>query len=114
MEYRVKEFCNIDEMKEYNKEVVTRLLDYVDSDETEWQEDWLYLYPTLEDFAKYEVFEGWYAFSGINIDSAKGAPYLSNFIDFKALGEELRRTWDGTLNYYDEETGIVIVTPYGW
>lgn len=112
MEYRVKEFNNIEEAKEYNKELVERLLDYADSYDSDWQEDMIYLYPTLEDFAKYEVFEGWYA--SVNLDKVKNAPYLSNFINFKALGEELRRTWDGTMNYYDEETGIVIATPYGW
>lgn len=114
MNYEVKDFNNLKELKKFDKNLVKRLLEYVNSNQTEWQENWLYLYPTLEDFAQYEVFEGWYACNGVNIDKTNGAPQLSLYLDFETLGQALANSWDESCYYYDEETGYVISTSYGW
>lgn len=114
MNYEVKDFNNLKELKKFDKKLVKRLLEYVDSNETEWQEDYLYFYPTLEDYAKYEVFEGWYADLVGGMDNTNGAPKLSLYLDFKTLGVDLAKSWDDSCHYYDEETGCVITTSYGW
>ena len=56
------------------------------------------VFDSLEDFAIYEVDDGWY--SGcvdLNVDY-HGAPNLSLYIDYHALGAALSRTWDDSCN----------------
>lgn len=57
------------------------------------------VFDSLEDYAIYEVDEGWY--SGcvdLNVDY-HGAPNLSYYIDYKALGTALSQTWDESCHY---------------
>ena len=52
------------------------------------------VFDSLEDYAIYEVDDGWY--SGcvdLNVDY-HGAPNLSYYIDYQALGTALSQTWD--------------------
>lgn len=56
------------------------------------------VFDSLEDFAIYEVDDGWY--SGcvdLNVDY-HGAPNLSYYIDYQALGKALSQTWDESCN----------------
>lgn len=61
--------------------------------------DFCTVFDSLEDYAIYEVDEGWY--SGcvdLNVDY-HGAPNLSYYIDYKALGTALSQTWDESCHY---------------
>lgn len=100
MKYTVLEFTNIEELKKYDGELVKRLIKDVNSKETKWQSYWLYLYPTLVDLVKHEISEG----LNIVVDNE----------DYESVGRELIEAWNDSEFYYDEETGCVIYSNYGW
>lgn len=82
--------------------------------EGEWQNSELYWYPTEEDFAMYEVEEGWYSNFQLNqsIDF-NGAPNLLNFLDFKSLGSALVDTWDNSC-HFEANNGEIVSTGVGF
>lgn len=108
--YEIKTYDNLEELKQENKELVERLLK--EFDEGDWSDNQLYVYPSLEDFAIYEVEEGWYS-EAIKEDY-NGAPNLLDYIDYEALGNALKDSWDDSCYYYDEETDYVVSTAYGF
>ena len=108
--YEIKTYENLEELKEINEELVERLLE--EFDEGEWAYNQLYVYQSLEDFAIYEVEEGWY--SGAIKEDFNGAPDLLDYIDYEALGNALKDNWDDSCYYYDEETDYVVSTAYGF
>ena len=79
-------------------------------DEGEWACNQLYVYSSLEDFAKYEVEDGWYS-NSIKEDY-NGTPNLLDYIDYESLGNALKDNWDNSCYYYDEETDFVVSTAY--
>ncbi len=93
-----------------NEELVERLLE--EFDEGDWSDNQLYVYPSLEDFAKYEVEDGWYS-NSIKEDY-NGAPDLFDYIDYESLGNALKDSWDDSCYYHDEETDCVVSTAYGF
>lgn len=65
------------------------------------------VFDSLEDYAIYEVDEGWY--SGcvdLNVDY-HGAPNLSYYIDYQALGTALSQTWDESCNFVLSDGRVV-------
>lgn len=55
------------------------------------------VFDSLEDLAIYEVDDGWY--SNLELDrDYNGAPNLSYFVDYKALGTALSQKWDDSCN----------------
>jgi phage protein len=108
--YEIKSYDNLEELKQENKELVERLLE--EFDEGDWSDNQLYVYQSLEDFATYEVYEGWY--SGAIKEDYNGAPNLLDYIDYEALGNALKDSWDNSCYYYDEETDFVVSTAYGF
>lgn len=100
MKYTILEFTNIEELKKYNQDLVKRLIKDVNSKDSKWKNYWLYLYPTLEDLVKYEMNEG------LNI--------VVENEDYESIGRELIEAWNDSEFYYDEETGCVIYSNYGW
>ena len=56
------------------------------------------VFDSLEDFAIYEVEDGWYSTLELNHDY-RGAPNLSYYIDYQALGTALSQTWDESCHY---------------
>ena len=108
--YDIKTYANLEELREENEELVERLLE--EFDEGEWAYNQLYVYPSLEDFAKYEVEDGWY--SNSNREDYKGAPDLFDYIDYESLGNDLKDRWDDSCYYHDEETDYVVSTAYGF
>ena len=108
--YEIKTYDNLEELKQENKELVERLLK--EFDEGDWSDNQLYVYPSLEDFAIYEVEEGWYS-EAIKEDY-NGDPNLLDYIDYEALGNALKDSWDDSCYYYDEETDYVVSTAYGF
>ena len=108
--YDIKTYANLEELREENEELVERLLE--EFDEGEWAYNQLYVYQSLEDYAAYEVYEGWYS-SSIKEDY-NGAPNLLDYIDYESLGNALKDSWDDSCYYYDEETDYVVSTAYGF
>ena len=108
--YEVKSYENLEELREINEELAERLLE--EFAEGDWVNNDLYVYQSLEDFAKYEVEEGWYA-NSVNGDF-NGAPDLLDYIDYESLGNALKDSWDESCYYYDEETDFVVSTAYGF
>lgn len=107
-----KIFKDYKELEGYDKKLAKELLDTVG--EGGWQSDELQLYGNIEDFAHYEVTEGWYSSLGINFDTDyKGAPDLLDHIDLLSLGIDLESSWDGNCNFKSDD-GRVITTSYGW
>lgn len=94
-----------------DRELIAReLLDVVGSGE--WQNDTIFLYEDIEEFAEYELTDGWYSELDITRDW-KGAPSLINYIDLKELGEDLSNNWDTGI-YFKTSSGVVLQTGYGW
>lgn len=108
--YEIKTYDNLEELKQENEELVERLLE--EFDEGDWSDNQLYVYSSLEDFAKYEVEEGWY--SGAIKEDYNGAPDLFDYIDYESLGNALKDSWDDSCYYYDEESDCVVSTAYGF
>lgn len=68
------------------------------------------VFDSLEDYAIYEVDEGWY--SGcvdLNVDY-RGAPNLSYYIDYQALGTALSQTWDESRHAVLSDSRVVVLS----
>ena len=106
--YEIKTYENLEELREENEELVERLLE--EFDEGEWAYNQLYVYPSLEDFAKYEVEDGCYIEI---IDKDYNEAYdLLECINYVALGEKLKKKWNKDSYYYNEDTDTVIFINY--
>lgn len=104
-------YDNFDELKQYNPSLAKELLEQFDNGE--WQKNQLFVYESLEDFAYYELTEGWYANLGLDKAAYNGAPNPLDFIDLKALGNALSRSWDESCHYVSTN-GEIVETDYGW
>lgn len=68
------------------------------------------VFDSLEDFAIYEVDEGWYScYVDLNVDY-HGAPNLSYYIDYQALGTALSQTWDGSCYAVLSDGRVVVLS----
>lgn len=110
--YNYEHFKNLDELKQKHYGVATRLLECASDPEGDWTTEDIYLYNSPEDFARYEVEDGWYSTSVVT--DYRGAPSLYDHIDYRSLGEALIGSWDESINYHDELTGFILTTSYGW
>lgn len=87
------EYENFDELKDNNPELADRLLNMVG--QGDWQNYQLFCYEDSNEYAQYEVCEGWYADLGLdNFSEFNGAPNLYDYIDFDSLGEDLLNSAD--------------------
>lgn len=106
-------YDNYAELLEDRPEVAEELLDEVGKGE--WQDNPLYFYASIEDFADYELTEGWYIDS-FGIMSGKhdynGAPDPLDYIDLKAFGEALFNQGDSSVQWTNWD--VVVTTGYGW
>ena len=109
MDYNYETFKDLEELKETYPELATELLEMFQEDN--WVFEELYVYPTLEDYTKYELTEGWYANSFK--DDYNGAPNLLDYIDLNTLGDALTQSWDDSINYLSEDNKVV-ATLNGW
>lgn len=103
-------FDDFAEFSESLPEVAAALLEEVG--EGEWQEDQICYYPSIEDFAEYELTEGWYVDCGLGDRDYNGAPNPMDYIDLKALGEALLNSGDSSVQWTDWD--CVVTTGYGW
>ena len=102
-------FNNFKELMEYDSELAQELLK--ENGKGRWQEEEIYYHVTIEDFAEYELYDGWYA--DTFKDDYNVAPDPLDFINLKEFGNALANSWDDSINYKTSH-GEVLQTPYGW
>lgn len=104
MDYNYETFEDLEDLKETYPELAKELLEMFQEDN--WMFEQLFVYPTLEDYAKYELIDGWY-YNGIYKDNYNGAPNPLDYIDLNALGDALSRSWDETIYYLSDDDKVV-------
>lgn len=112
MNYEDEVFDNYQALAAKHPNTAAALLDKFG--EGEWQDSYLYWYLSEEDFAMYEMVDGWY--SKLNLRQSSyfgGAPNPLDFIAFKALGKALLDTWDDTA-YFEADNGEIVTTGVGF
>ena len=102
--YTVQIYEDIEELKEIN-ENLAKQLSYV-FDENTLKESEIFIYPSLEDFAKYEVED---LFCPVLFSKNYNILNLLESIDYNVLGGKLKANWDENSHYYEEETDTVVV-----
>ena len=107
--YYGQDFDNYREFAESYPDVAASLLE--DVGEGAWQDDQIFVYDSIEDFAEYELTEGWYIDCNFDRDY-RGAPNPLDYIDLKALGEALLDSGDSSVQWTDGN--VVVTTSYGW
>lgn len=107
--YYGQDFDNYQDFAESYPDVAASLLEEVG--EGAWQDEQIFVYDSIEDFAEYELTEGWYA--DLNLDrDFRGAPNPLDYIDLKALGDALLESGDSSVQWTDGN--VVVTTSYGW
>lgn len=105
-------FGNFKELQNNDEKLANDLLQ--ERETGEWQAEEIYYYKDLEEFADYELREGWYASFFGNISKGfNGAPDPFDYIDLKELGSDLAANWDESEQYLSD-SGEVLQTGYGW
>ncbi|MFR0507019.1 hypothetical protein [Limosilactobacillus reuteri] len=104
-------YNSFEELKVDKPELAQELLDVFGKGE--WQESNLSVYDTLEDFAYYELTEGWYIDNHLDKQDYNGAPNPIDYIDLEALGEALVESGDESC-IYRTEGDQVVTTDWGW
>ena len=104
-------YNSFEELKADKPELAQELLEVFDKGE--WQESNLSVYDTLEDFACYELTEGWYIDNNLVDQDYHGAPNPIDYIDLDALGEALVESGDASC-IYRTEGDQVVTTDGGW
>lgn len=107
----MKIFENFEELKKYNSDLASELLE--EKGVGEWLENEIYYYKEKEDFAQYEVNDGWYSSIIDTNANFNGAPDLFDYIDYERLAEDLTQNWDISSNYLSSNNEVV-TTSYGW
>ena len=79
--------------------------------EGEWQDEGLFYYNSIEDYAEYELTEGWYIDCDFDRDF-NGAPNPMDYIDMKRFGEALLNQGDESITWTNWK--VVVQTNYGW
>lgn len=103
MNYDYKIFENLEDLKETYPELSKELLNMFE--EGNWIYEKLIVYPTLKDYTKYELTDGWY--SNSFKDDYNRAHNPLDYIDLNALGDALSRSWDETIYYLSDDDKVV-------
>ncbi|MEY8736456.1 hypothetical protein AB9M75_04200 [Lactobacillus sp. AN1001] len=108
-------FENFNELQMDDEKLAEELLNAYGAGD--WQNEEIYYYEDLEDFAEYELYEGWYT-GWFDTEKYKpsyfnGAPNPFDYIDLKELGEDLADCWDESC-HYRASTDEVLTINYVW
>lgn len=106
----MKVYENFEKLSEEKENLAQELLQNVGKGD--WQEDEVVYFNSLEDYAYFELTEGWYSEAKLDSDW-KGAPDLLNFIDAYLLGRRLSQLWD-TSAHFLAESEEVLTSSHGW
>ncbi len=108
-------YDNVKQVIKNEPDLAVELLDKYEVGE--WTNNEIYYYEDLEEFAEYELYDGWYTgwfdTEKYNPSYFNGAPNPFDFIDLEGLGVALSRNWDESC-YYRTSTDEVLSTNYGW
>ena len=102
--YTVQIYENIEELKDINENLAEQLICVFDEDTLKESE--IFIYPSLEDFAKYEVED---LFCPVLFSKNYNILNLLESIDYNVLGGKLKANWDENSHYYEEDTDTVVV-----
>lgn len=98
-----KHYETYEDLRESEPKIYEELSREYDTDEGG---NGFYVYDSLEDFAYYEVTEG-YLFGETDVFSGKGPLALEAYIDFESLGADLEHVADSAV-YFFSSTGKVV------
>ena len=114
MTYEENVFNNIDELEKYNSKLAIELKETFNTDK--WMNNKIFLYPSFEDYAKYELVKGVY--SDI-YETPHEAIYFNNipdpldYIDLYKLGKNLIAN-SGNTYWYVSNDEMVVLSTVGW
>lgn len=108
--YMYKVFSEFQELKDFDEKLAEELLKEVGKGD--WQKNLIMYYPSIEDYAEYELTDGWYAELDFERDF-NGAPNPLNHINMTSLGESLSNNWDTSCYFLTREEGV-ISSSHGW
>ena len=107
-------YTGYDDFKDLKKdepELAKELLEERDNDN--WQNNPIYKFECVEDFAYYELTDGWYANTITAAQDFNGAPNPLDYVDLTKLGNALVNTWDESI-YFLASAGEILGTECGW
>ena len=117
MYYCSRVYDNFNELMESSYETARMLLTQLglklsDIKDKPWANNQLVVYFSIEDYAAYELTDGWY--SDYNFDKDfNGAPNPMDYINTEHLGEDLIERVDSSVCLL-LPNGKVVTTSYGW
>lgn len=117
MDYVSNWYDNFDALLEGDRQTANLLLKELNLDESDigtepWMDDMLCVYSDLEEYATYELVDGWYMNHDFGGDFG-GAPNPFDFIDLEAFGQRLIDTGDESV-CCQLPNGKIVTTSYGW
>lgn len=65
------------------------------------------IYPTLEDYASYELLDG--AFKPQTTIAAFAGISLTDFVDLAAFGGQLTQHWEPSTHFYSQQGRIIVI-----
>lgn len=117
MNYKYADYDNFNELMDCDSQTANLLLKELGLDESDigkepWMDETLNVYPNVEEFAVYELIDGWYQSHNLggNFD---GAPNPLEYIDLADFGADLISTGDTTI-CRELPNGKIVTTNYGW
>ena len=119
MTYEEKVFNNLDELEKYNSELALELKSTFKIDDTrsnDWINNKLFICPSFEDYAKYELVSGVYSDIYETPHEAiyfNGIPDPLDYIDLYKLGKHLIENSDD-IYWYVSDNEDVILSTVGW
>lgn len=117
MNYKYTDYDNFDELMDCDSQTANLLLNELDLNESDigkepWMGESLFVYPNVEEYAVYELIDGWYQNHNLG-GSFNGAPNPLEHIDLADFGDDLISTGDTTICRL-LPNGSVVTTSYGW
>ena len=103
------EYNNFKELKKREPELAKELLEKVG--DGNWQDDLIYKFACVEDFAYYQLTEGCYA--NAMTQDFDDVPNPLDYVDLTKLGKALVDSWDED-RYFLASDGEILSTDCGW
>lgn len=114
LNYKHKCYDNFEQLKEEKPKLAALLLR--EYDEGDWMNEELYVYPTIQDYARYSLHDGVYMNFTYHLDDELNASSIPNFLDyldFKKLGDVLLDKYCGRY-IFETKSGILVESVCGF
>lgn len=117
MNYKYTDYDNFDELMDCDSQTANLLLNELGLDESDigketWMNEQLMVYPNVEEYAIYELIDGWYQNHNLG-GSFDGAPNPIEYIDLTDFGGDLIAEGCASIVCL-LQNGKVVTTVYGW